>query len=249
MTITQVQEWPVAILTAAATGPATTAGNLLLARAVHRAGTNGLPATITDNAGNTWQMIGQAIGGGSGDVYMWCCPDADPITSATVTIDGDPAIGRTLFVTEWSGVAATNALLDATAQDNPSTLSPPPALVDVTVPGALVLGTLGATVSNRVFTLASDGWTPGVEHRAQQTTLIAAARISEPGTYGPSWQITSGAASTSGAITAAFRPADATEPDPDPPTPAVVRGDGTPMQAHLLTPAGLVPVRAHQEAD
>ena len=241
MTITLVQEWatpPAASTTW--TGPATTAGNTLIVRGTHRAGTNGLTMSLTDDAGNTWQLAGAPVAGNSGDGFLFYCLDAAPITSITIS-----PVASLLFLTEWSGVGT---VADITSQANASTTTPPPALALADTPGSLVYGALSATVSNRVFVIEPNGFTEGVQFRATQMTSLAAYLLDAgPGEWGPQWRITSGGASTSGAVTVVFRPAG-TDPDPDPPVQGAVRGDGTSMQAHLLTPAGLVPVRAHQEA-
>ena len=205
--ISLVQEWPVAIGTSNASGPEITAGNLVIIRAIHRGGSSGRPAMPYDNGPNVWIPAGQAVAGGSGDVYMWYCENATAFNLALVEIDEDPDVSRIIFVSEWTGAATSGALIDSTSIDNPSGLTPAPALVNATE-GALVTGTLGATISNRVFTLQTPNYVAGLEHRAQQTTLISAFRAGVPeALHGPQWNITSGSSSTSGAITAAFRPA------------------------------------------
>ena len=209
--VTQVQEWSVSSATGPATGPSTTAGSCLIARIVHRQGSSGRTVEVSDAAGNDWREIATVAAGGSGDLSMWYCENALPTTSVQALVGG-AASTRYLFVVEWAGIALEDALVDFAALSNPSaTGAHPAAKVQTEAPGALVVGSLGATVSNRSFDLTpasiTAGYVPGIEHRGNQSTLISASLVGAPaGEHGPQW-ILSGSASTTGVITAAFRPA------------------------------------------
>lgn len=206
-----VQRWPVTSPGVRATGPATTPGNLLVVNAIHRQGSSGRQAIIADDAGNVWQQIAVVPAGGSGDVGMWYCEGAKSTAALNVVFDTlDDA--RYISVVEWEGIKKSGALIDHASLANAAQVGNlPVAEVDNNVSGALVTGTLGATVSNRTIVLTEGslqaGYVPGLEHKASQSTLISAARIGTPvGRHGPQWTL-SGSSSTTGVITAAFSPA------------------------------------------
>src|SRR5690625_1934236 len=211
-----VNEWEPGFATSNAFGPATTPGNLAIVRCVHRAGANSVVPTITDNGEHTWHPIGDlvdgqyrgVVAGGSGDLYMWYTIVERPTTEIGVFFADYPTAPRTIFMSEWSGNATTGVLHDYATKSNPSTSGLlPVAEVTTTVSGALVVGALGALVSNRQFELVTAHFVAGKQHMAQQTTLIAASQPDlPPGTYGPQWRLI-GTASSTALITAAFRPA------------------------------------------
>lgn len=85
------------------------AGRLLVAQVAIRSGATGNVGSITDNAGNTWQLADVGFFSGSSTrVAIWYAANAAP--ASVVTVNFDSALTAATNVSEWSGMATTGVL-------------------------------------------------------------------------------------------------------------------------------------------
>lgn len=208
MAIALAQTWPDPTSSSGGTlsvrsGPATTAGNLLICRVTTR--TIGTIVTLTDDAANTWVEVGHASHGG-GDQWLFYCENAASTTAVTVHLTA--SANHFSFLSEWSGVATSGAL-DTSAQAAFADATDfPPLPVTPTVDGCLIFGTAGSRVTNRTYAQKTPGYTDQTTLKTGQMTSLAAYLIQgTAATSGPEWDITAGSAIAQGQVTAAFKPA------------------------------------------
>lgn len=165
-----IQEWaadPSALdstpeTAAVQSGPTTAAGSGLFARAFIRSSGGLVPdqLTITDDAGtNTWSLIDQAASG-SAFIYLLHAPDADPITSVSLTwveqTTGQPyAEEAAILLSEFSDVGP---LIDTSTAIISGGGQPPP--ITPTAPGQLLIGLGGTNIGTIDWNIAGTGLTP-----------------------------------------------------------------------------------------
>lgn len=146
-----------AATTLTATLPAATgSGDLLVAQAsVHTGATNPI-TSITDSAGNTWTRVGRwAASGHYSAGELWYSAGARPTTSVTAHL-GTAAIAA-LRVSEYSGVAASGALVTSAGASNTGTSASSGAVTPAA--GSLVVASVAGHGSTQAITMTTPGLT------------------------------------------------------------------------------------------
>ncbi len=124
-----------------------TLGNGLIATVALRTDNATQVASVTDTASNVW-IKGVSSNPGTGSstrTEIWFCLNANPITSATVTITGTTPIRMAALISEFYGVANINNIMSTAAKSESSVISAETATAYSFVPGALMIGSVNSS--------------------------------------------------------------------------------------------------------
>lgn len=179
--------------TPSATGSATPAGALVVVFAAVRS-TTATVSSITDTGGNTWTPLASSAiagGGASVQIFGWTCPDADPLTSVSVTFDESVASNCSAFVFPTGATVSPVDDLEVVAQ---TAATPYPACqVTPTEAESAVIGVVALQVTSRVLSQTVDAYTEGTTASANQLlTRYAVDEGAGTSATGPSWSTISG---------------------------------------------------------
>jgi hypothetical protein len=181
--------------------PITTgAGHALVAAIAVQAGTTTSVTSVTDSAGNSWTKgpVG-LLSGSNTRIEIWYSAGAAPVAQVTANLSAPDLVSAN--VSEWSGVAATQAVDGLAGQGNASGTTAATPTITTTNPTDLVLGAINfpRAVSS---TLATPGSTELADFSASSVSGHAAYTVvSAAGSQSLSWTL-SGASTSGGAILA-----------------------------------------------
>lgn len=230
------------------TGPATSAGSLLVLTSMCRDNTSTVPV-VSDTAGNTWQHAGTFRDPAQSTLqHLFYATDTAPITAVTQVVyaaDGSspPTATHTSTLQEFVGaggflLAATSASANVPTGGaaNGATVTAPDA-------GVLVVASATSGVTNRTLTPGAD-WAEvlPLASMAQMRNWRSWHVTTAAGAVTPPWTLTAGSPTSFGHITAVFSP-KASDPDPGPATMLRrVNADRTltPVTLAMVTADGLV---------
>lgn len=176
-----------------------TAGNLLVLCVQHHGAT--VSPTITDTAGNAWQVAGDTTDGqGESIGTMYYCLDAGAVTSVTIPAQTSLVLAN---LSEWSGVAGFRSASSA-FQATGATLQ----VETATNAGDLVIGHASVWSPDAAAPTPSAGWTP-LDQAGSGSNRLASAYYAESagGDLGPLFSLSG--PGKFGNVTAAFIPATA----------------------------------------
>jgi Calcineurin-like phosphoesterase/Purple acid Phosphatase, N-terminal domain len=179
-------------------------GNALVATVAVQAGTTTKVTGVTDSAGNPWTLgpVG-LLSGSNTRVEIWHSTGAAPV--AGVTVNFSAADLASANVSEWRGVAASQAVDAFAGQGNASATTAATPAITTTNANDLVLGAINfprATAS----TLTTSGFTALDNFTTSTVSGRAAYRVvSATGSHSVGWTLS--AASPSGSAVLALRAA------------------------------------------
>jgi hypothetical protein len=176
------------------------AGRALVATIAVQAGTTTSVTSVTDSAGNAWTKgpVG-LLSGSNTRIEIWHSTGAAPVASVTANLSAPDIVSAN--VSEWSGVAAAQAVDVFAAQGNASGTTASTPAITTTNANDLVIGAINypRTVSS---TLTTPGFSELDLFNASTVSGRAAYRVvSATGSYSLSWTLAS-AATSGGAILA-----------------------------------------------
>jgi hypothetical protein len=180
------------------------AGNALVASIAVQAGTTTRVARVTDSAGNTWTPgpVG-LLSGSNTRVEIWHSTGATPVASVTVDLSAPDLASAN--VSEWSGVAASQAVDAFAGQGNASSTTAATPSITTTNANDLVLGAINFPRA-ATSTLVTPGFTALDNFNASTVSGRAAYRVvSATGSQSVAWTLS--AASPSGAAVLALKAA------------------------------------------
>jgi len=172
------------------------AGNALVATVAVQAGTTSKVTGVTDTAGNPWALgpVG-LLSGSNTRVEMWYSTGAAPVAGVTVNLSAADLASAN--VSEWSGVAATQALDAFAGQGNTSSTTAATPSIATSNANDLVLGAINFPRA-AASTLGTTGFTALDNFNASTVSGRAAYRVlSSTGSHSVAWTLS--AASPSGA--------------------------------------------------
>lgn len=180
------------------------AGNALVATIAVQAGTTTKVTGVTDSAGNAW-TIGPVglLAGSNTRVEIWHSTGAAPVAGVTVNLSAADLASAN--VSEWSGVAPTQAVDAFAGQGNASSTTAATPSIATTNANDLVLGAINFPRAG-ASTLATTGFTALDNFNASTVSGRAAYRVvSATGSHSLAWTLS--AASPSGAAVLALKAA------------------------------------------
>jgi hypothetical protein len=180
------------------------AGNALVATIAVQAGTTTKVTGVTDTAGNRWTLgpVG-LLSGSNTRVEMWHSTGAAPVAGVTVNLSAADLASAN--ISEWSGVAPTQAVDGFAGQGNASSTTAATPSIATTNANDLVLGAINFPRA-AASTLATSGFTALDNFSASTVTGRAAYRImSAAGSQSLAWTLS--ATSPSGAAVLALKAA------------------------------------------
>lgn len=176
------------------------AGHALVAAIAVQAGTTTSVTSVTDSAGNAWTKgpIG-FLAGSNTRIEIWYSTGASPVTQVTANLSAADIVGAN--VSEWSGVAAAQAVDAFAGQGNASATTAPTPSITTTNANDVVLGAINFPRAVSA-TLATPGFSALNNFNASTVSGRAAYDIvSATGSYSLMWNL-SGASTSGGAILA-----------------------------------------------
>jgi hypothetical protein len=180
------------------------AGNALVATIAVQAGTTTRVTSVTDSAGNPWTLgpVG-LLSGSNTRVEMWHSTSAAPVAGVTVNLSAADLASAN--ISEWSGVAKTQAVDAFAGQGNASSTTAATPSIATTNANDLVVGAINFP-RVATSTLATSGFTALDNFTASTVSGRAAYRIvSGAGNQSVAWTLS--AASPSGAAVLALKAA------------------------------------------
>ena len=180
------------------------AGNALVATIAVQAGTTTKVTGVTDSAGNPWTLgpVG-LLSGSNTRVEIWHSTGAAPVAGVTVNLSAADLASAN--VSEWSGVAPTQAVDAFAGQGNASSTTAATPSIATTNANDLVLGAINFPRA-AASTLATSGFTALDNFNASTVSGRAAYRVvSATGSHSLAWTLS--AASPSGAAVLALKAA------------------------------------------
>lgn len=169
-----------------------------------QAGSTTSVSSVTDSAGNRWSKgpVG-FLAGSNTRVELWHSTVASPVAQVTANLSAPDIVSAN--VSEWSGVATTQAVDASGAQGNASATTAQTPAIATTNPSDLVVGAI-----NFPRTISSTLTTPGFSELADFNASTVSGRaaygiVSTTGSYALSWTLSG--ASTSGAAVLALKAA------------------------------------------
>jgi hypothetical protein len=175
-------------------------GHALVAAIAVQAGTTTSVTSVTDSAGNAWTKgpVG-FLSGSNTRVEIWYSTGAAPVAQVTANLSAPDIVSAN--VTEWSGVAAAQAVDALAGQGNPSADTAATPAIATTNADDLVLGAINFPRAVSA-TLSTPGFSALANFNASTVSGRAAYRIvSAAGSYSLAWTL-SGASTSGGAILA-----------------------------------------------
>jgi hypothetical protein len=176
------------------------AGHALVAAIAVQAGTTTSVTSVTDSAGNTWSKgpVG-FLAGSNTRIEIWYSTGASPVTQVTANLSAADIVSAN--VSEWSGVAAAQAVDGFAGQGNASATTAPTPSITTTNANDVVLGAINFPRAVSA-TLATPGFSALSNFNASTVSGRAAYDIvSATGSYSLMWNL-SGASTSGGAILA-----------------------------------------------
>jgi hypothetical protein len=180
------------------------AGNALVATIAVQAGTTTKVTGVTDSAGNPWTLgpVG-LLSGSNTRVEMWHSTGAAPVAGVTVSLSAPDLASAN--ISEWSGVAPTQAVDVFAGQGNASSTTAATPSIATTNANDLVLGAINFPRA-AASSLATSGFTALDNFSASTVSGRAAYRIvSGAGSHSVAWTLS--APSPSGAAVLALKAA------------------------------------------
>jgi Calcineurin-like phosphoesterase/Purple acid Phosphatase, N-terminal domain len=179
---------------------ASDAGHALVAAIAVQAGTTTSVTSVTDSAGNTWTKgpVG-FLSGSNTRIEIWHSTGAAPVAQVTAHLSAPDLASAN--VSEWSGLAATQAVDAFAGQGNASATTAQTPSITTTNPSDLVIGAINfpravsSTLSTPAFSDLTNFNASPVSGRAGYGI------VSATGSYSLSWAL-SGASTSGGAILA-----------------------------------------------
>jgi Calcineurin-like phosphoesterase/Purple acid Phosphatase, N-terminal domain len=179
---------------------ASDSGHALVAAIAVQAGTTTSVTSVTDSAGNVWTKgpVG-LLSGSNTRIEIWHSTGAAPVSQVTANLSAPDVVSAS--VSEWSGIAATQAVDAMAGQGNASGTTAATPTITTTNPKDLILGAI-----NFPQAVSSTLATPGFSELDDFTASTVKGRagygvVSATGSYSLSWTL-SGAATSGGAILA-----------------------------------------------
>lgn len=232
-----LQDWAGALDNSSATsktqtGNATTPGSTLFLDVYVRNSSSHPTVTVTDDGGNTWELLA-SVDNGSTNLYMFICRDAASTTSVSASWSGSSPAN--IYLCEFSEVGA---LIAATTRADEGTPDP----ITVTE-GALLRGVLGLNVADRTFEMVATG-VPAPDVRvgwrgALMEVVRADAYATTDGPAAIGWNRTAGNPGSAGIINVAFTAGEAPPPAPTPFLHRVDSDGVTPILLGVVTTTGV----------
>jgi hypothetical protein len=176
------------------------AGHAVVAAIAVQAGTTTSVTSVTDSAGNTWSKgpVG-FLAGSNTRIEIWYSTGASPVTQVTANLSAADIVSAN--VSEWSGVAAAQAVDGFAGQGNASATTAPTPSITTTNANDVVLGAINFPRAVSA-TLATPGFSALSNFNASTVSGRAAYDIvSATGSYSLMWNL-SGASTSGGAILA-----------------------------------------------
>jgi Calcineurin-like phosphoesterase/Purple acid Phosphatase, N-terminal domain len=180
------------------------AGNALVATIAVQAGTTTKVTGVTDSAGNQWTLgpVG-LLSGSNTRIEIWHSTAAAPVASVTVNLSAADLASAN--VSEWSGVAASQAVDAFAGQGNASSTTSATPVIATTNAHDLLLGAINFPRA-ATSTLTTSGFTALDNFTASTVSGRAAYQVvSVAGSYSLAWTLS--AASPSGAALLALKAA------------------------------------------
>ena len=180
------------------------AGNALVATVAVQAGTTTKVTGVTDSAGNPWTLgpVG-LLAGSNTRVEIWHSTGAAPVAGVTVSLSAADLASAN--VSEWSGVASTQAVDAFAGQGNASSITATTPSIATTNANDLVLGAINFPRA-AASTLGTTGFTALDNFNASTVSGRAAYRVvSATASHSLAWTLS--AASPSGAAVLALKAA------------------------------------------
>jgi hypothetical protein len=180
------------------------AGNALVATIAVQAGTTTKVTGVTDSAGNPWTLgpVG-LLSGSNTRIEIWHSTAAAPVASVTVNLSAADLASAN--VSEWSGVAASQAVDAFAGQGNASSTTAATPAIATTNAHDLLLGAINFPRAS-TSTLTTSGFTALDNFTASTVSGRAAYQVvSAAGSYSLAWTLS--AASPSGAALLALKAA------------------------------------------
>jgi hypothetical protein len=180
------------------------AGNALVATVAVQAGTTTKVTGVTDSAGNPWTLgpVG-LLAGSNTRVEIWHSTGAAPVAGVTVSLSAADLASAN--VSEWSGVASTQAVDAFAGQGNASSTTATTPSIATTNANDLVLGAINFPRA-AASTLGTTGFTALDNFNASTVSGRAAYRVvSATASHSLAWTLS--AASPSGAAVLALKAA------------------------------------------
>ena len=202
---------PIALVRQATAGAATAAssvtvpiasgaGHALVAAIAVQAGSTTSVSSVTDSAGNAWTKgpVG-FLSGSNTRVELWHATAPAPVSQVTANLSAPDIVSAN--VSEWSGVATTQAVDASGGQGNASATTAQTPAITTTNPSDLVVGAI-----NFPRAVSSTLTTPGFSELADFNASTVSGRaaygiVSATGSYALSWTL-SGASTSGGAVLA-----------------------------------------------
>jgi hypothetical protein len=183
---------------------ASQAGDALVATIAVQAGTTTKVTGVADSAGNPWTVGSVGLLSGSNThIEIWHSAGAAPVAGVTVNLSAPDLAGAN--VSEWSGVAATQAVDASAGTGNASSTTAATPTIATTNANDLVLGAINfpraatSTLATTVFAELQDFTASTVRGRAAYRV------VSAPGSQSLAWTLST--ASPSGAAVLALKAA------------------------------------------
>jgi Calcineurin-like phosphoesterase/Purple acid Phosphatase, N-terminal domain len=175
-------------------------GHALVAAVAVQAGSTTSVRSVTDSAGNAWTKgpVG-FLSGSNTRVEIWHSTAAAPVSQVTANLSAPDVASAS--VSEWSGVARTQAVAASAGQGNASGTTAQTPAIATTNADDLVIGAINfpRSVSS---TLTTPGFLELHDFSASTVSGRAAYRVvTGPGSYSVSWTL-GGASASGGAILA-----------------------------------------------
>jgi hypothetical protein len=183
---------------------ASAAGDALVAAIAVQAGTTTKVTGVTDSAGNAWTLgpVG-LLSGSNTRIEIWHSTGAAPVAGVTVNLSAPDLASAN--VSEWSGVAPTQAVDTFAGQGNASSTTAATPSIATTNADDLVLGAINFP-RTATSTLATSGFASLDNFSASTVSGRAAYRVvSATGSHSVAWTLS--AASPSGAAVLALKAA------------------------------------------
>jgi purple acid phosphatase-like protein/calcineurin-like phosphoesterase family protein len=180
------------------------AGNALVAAIAVQAGTTTSVTGVTDSAGNTWTRgpVG-LLSGSNTRIEIWHSTGAAPVAGVTVNLSAPDLASAS--VSEWSGIAATQAVDAFAGRGNAESTTAATPAIATTNANDLVLGAINFPRA-AASTLATPGFSPLDNFAASTVSGRAAYRVvSATGSHSVAWTLS--AASPSGGAVLALKAA------------------------------------------
>jgi len=178
----------------------TDSGHALVTAVAIQAGSTTSVSSVTDSAGNAWTKgpVG-FLAGSNTRVEIWHSTGAAPVSQVTANLSAPDVASAS--VSEWSGIAAAQAVDGSAGQGNASATTAGTPAITTTNADDLVIGAI-----NFPRTVSSTLTTPGFLelHDFSASTVSGRAGyglVSAAGSYSLSWSL-SGESASGGAILA-----------------------------------------------